>query len=327
MHSGQGFPGRLTPLLARGRIGTSQLLMGWRTLRAGGSLIVLASAAIVASMVASILLGPAGDQVLARDGYSNRDFYASNLVGVVLGTGPRFAARAVEPRPIRATASRTWRAGRSLARSEREAATPLAALRSPQQTSSSVCVRLCDGYYFPIGTVRRSGDIATHTAVCSSACPGAPTRLYLLPSEGSEIDHAVAVTNGRSYAALPVAYAHTTGIGPTCACHAEASADAALRSPLEDITMRRGDSIMTPVGWRVFRGADHWPYRRADFSTVGAAALPSRTRSTLIAMENASLHRPTRAPLRSADLKIQVSLSPDAGTLARPANTTVADQR
>ena len=287
---------------------------------------MLASAAIVASMVASILLRPAGDQVLARDGYSNRDFYASNLVGVVLGTGPRFPARAVEPRPIRATASRTWQPGGALARSEREAGTHLAALRSPQPTSSSVCVRLCDGYYFPIGTVRRAGDIATHTAVCSSACPGAPAALPA-PLRGQR-DRPCGGRDQRAFLRRPARRLrphdrHRSHLRLSCGGLGR------CRSPLAS----RGHHDAPGRQHHDFRGLARVPGRRPLALSPGRFRHGGRCGPALadpIHPDRDGECQPasaTLAPLRSADLKIQVSLSPDAGALARPAKTTVADQR
>ena len=41
----------------------------------------------------------------------------------------------------------------------------------------SVCVRLCDGYSFPVGSLDRSSDIKAHEAICSGLCPASPTAL------------------------------------------------------------------------------------------------------------------------------------------------------
>ena len=63
---------------------------------------------------------------------------------------------------------------------------------------SAVCVRLCDGFYFP-SVVSSGGDEA-----CASQCPDAPTAFYSMPAGSDKIDDAVSLT-GAPYSALPVA--------------------------------------------------------------------------------------------------------------------------
>lgn len=248
-------------------------------------MLIALSLAIVAGMVAAVVFSPVGDQVFARDGWSNRDHDGDGVVNALLqspaDTGERSAGRDVYPRRVRWTPRRT---------PEHQVASIADTTGEPHQRHS-MCVRLCDGYYFPVGDVHDRQDLETQTAVCSGLCPGAPTRLFLTPSRDSDVDQAVSAADGRPYTALPVAFAHQTAVGPTCGCHS-ADAEAATVSPLRDVTMRSGDSIMTPVGWRVFQGTTHWPYRRTDFSRIGRAGnLPAKTRSVLTAMENASLGR------------------------------------
>jgi hypothetical protein len=114
----------------------------------------------------------------------------------------------------------------------------------------------------------------------------------VVPSDERDMSKATAVPDGKPYTALPVAFAHAREVGPTCTCHAAGEGEAALMTSLRDVTMRDGDSVMTAAGWRVFKGDGHWPYRRANFRTLDAARdLPSRTRTTLAALEDASLGR------------------------------------
>jgi hypothetical protein len=50
--------------------------------------------------------------------------------------------------------------------------------------------------------------------------------------------------------------------------------------------LRKGDSVMTPQGLRVFRGADHFPFKPRDFAALSASrGLGSETRSLLAAIE------------------------------------------
>ena len=248
-----------------------------------GAAIMAVSVGIVAMLVASVALGPMGDQVLARDGWSNRDVYDA---APAAAPAQRLAFFEPTDRPRR----QAEREGERWSWRRRETGTHVASMNSLGR--HSVCVRLCDGFFFPLGEVRQPGDLDTQAAVCGGACPGAPTRLYVTSTGTSEIETAVSVPDGHPYTALPVAFAHTSAVGPTCTCHAESGAEPAMMTPTRDITLRDGDSVMTTVGWRVFKGTRHWPYTRDDFTSVAAANhLSSKVRVELTALEKASIDR------------------------------------
>lgn len=149
----------------------------------------------------------------------------------------------------------------------------------------SVCVRLCDGYYFPIGPLSRDADLSDHEAVCSGLCPDAPTQLFIEPSGSDRIEDAVAA-DGARYVALPAAFRNRATVDKICACPRRPGQAFPL---LDDFTLRKGDSIMTPSGIAVFRGAGHSPYVEDDFATLANAAMPRDRRAVLAAIERAAL--------------------------------------
>jgi hypothetical protein len=154
----------------------------------------------------------------------------------------------------------------------------------------SVCVRLCDGYFFPVAPLTGATDLASHQSACTSACPDAPTALYVQPNGSDRIEDAVS-TSGAPYTALPVALRSRTTFDNTCVCH---------RSPkpgygvalLRDFTLRKGDAVMTPRGFMVFQGQKHPPFARKDFVALTQAAMPSDDRAALMAMQRASIPHP-----------------------------------
>jgi hypothetical protein len=81
-------------------------------------------------------------------------------------------------------------------------------------SGKAVCVRICDGYYFPVtvrpGTSRFDGDEA-----CQALCPGAPTRLYTM--RGAEIADAVSA-EGDAYEDLENAFLYRKRYDPACFC-------------------------------------------------------------------------------------------------------------
>lgn len=153
----------------------------------------------------------------------------------------------------------------------------------------SVCVRLCDGYHFPVADAPSGGGVAAHEAICSSTCPGAPTRLYVIPSGTDDISRAYSAREGRPYAALPVALRHTNKRDLTCSCRRNNESQASLVSLYRDFTLRSGDAVMTNSGFQVFRGAKQWPYKASDFTNVNSSRLAAGERRLLQRIEKASI--------------------------------------
>ncbi len=83
----------------------------------------------------------------------------------------------------------------------------------------TLCVRSCDGYYFPISTVTSRGNFARDDAVCQSLCPQAALYAH---SSGSESENMYRVADGRSYKELETAFVYRKTYNPSCSCTFEA---------------------------------------------------------------------------------------------------------
>jgi hypothetical protein len=144
----------------------------------------------------------------------------------------------------------------------------------------SVCVRLCDGAFFPI-----AGDSGhDQEAACEAVCPDAPTALYRERAGSDRIEDAVSAS-GAPYTALPVALRYRTTLDNSCTCH---RARAQQYSILRDPTLRKGDTVMTPNGFVVFQGSRQSPYAQSDFATLADAPMSKDQRAALMAMQRAS---------------------------------------
>ncbi len=87
----------------------------------------------------------------------------------------------------------------------------------PRGTFRTLCVRTCDGYYFPISfstTQDRFGDDAQ---TCSSMCPGAESKLYYHANPGGSPEDMLSI-EGLAYSALPTAFDYRKSINPSCSC-------------------------------------------------------------------------------------------------------------
>ena len=175
----------------------------------------------------------------------------------------------------------------------------------------SYCVRLCDGYYFPVAPVNSDGDLNAHESLCAGLCPGAPTRLFIMPSGSERIEEA-ASRDGRKYSALPVAFRHTGTTDNTCACRPDNIAHTKIVSVMRDFTLRQGDMVMSNKGFRVFRGASHYPYGQSDFLSLAESSVNAKNRAALSAIEYAT--RQARIPERTTQRgeKTALAVAPKA---------------
>ena len=81
----------------------------------------------------------------------------------------------------------------------------------------TLCVRTCDGYYFPISFKTTRYNFARDQAMCAAMCPAADVRLYVHRNPGQESEDMVSV-NGEPYAALEKAFSYRTSFDPQCTC-------------------------------------------------------------------------------------------------------------
>ena len=109
---------------------------------------------------------------------------------------------------------------------------------APRQ-SAAYCVRLCDGFFFPI----QPAKAASSTQLCNTLCPASPTKVF----HGSEIKHA-AGADGARYAALANAFAYRKQISPHCTCNGKDPYGLATVAIGADPTLRAGDMVATRDG-------------------------------------------------------------------------------
>ena len=99
-------------------------------------------------------------------------------------------------------------------------AAPSGDLANPEAQSGSlrtVCVRTCDGYYFPISYATNASRFAQDEKTCQRLCPAAEVMLFSYPTQGADITQATSVS-GQPYTALPNALKYRTEFNPSCSC-------------------------------------------------------------------------------------------------------------
>ena len=93
-------------------------------------------------------------------------------------------------------------------------------------TYRTVCVRLCDGYYFPISFSVSADRLARDKAVCESRC-GGQGRLFVQRSPGGSADDLRDLA-GQPYSKLPGAFRYRSEYVASCKCQPDPWEAAAL---------------------------------------------------------------------------------------------------
>ena len=107
----------------------------------------------------------------------------------------------------------------------------------------TVCVRSCDGYFFPLAN--SPGGREGQDEMCQSLCPGTETLAFGM-SSGGDIQNAVARSTGQPYSSLPNALKYTRSFDAACTCRAPGQSWAQVLQHAEQmLDQRKGDIIVT----------------------------------------------------------------------------------
>lgn len=87
----------------------------------------------------------------------------------------------------------------------------------PYATYRTVCVRLCDGYYFPVSFSTLPNHFQRDEEVCQSKC-AAPAQLYYHQNPGAGMEQAVAASSNEPYKALKTAFRYRKEYVAGCSC-------------------------------------------------------------------------------------------------------------
>ncbi|MEH3145060.1 MAG: DUF2865 domain-containing protein [Methylobacterium frigidaeris] len=112
--------------------------------------------------------------------------------------------------------------------------------------SRVICVRTCDGAYFPMANLPDGREGADQ--MCKALCPGTEAAAYSMPPTDNGLHQAAAIATRRSYASLPNAFRFQKTFVPNCSCKAEGQTWAQSLVKAESMLVRhKGDIFVTPA--------------------------------------------------------------------------------
>jgi Protein of unknown function (DUF2865) len=116
---------------------------------------------------------------------------------------------------------------------------------APAGTYRTVCVRTCDGYYFPISYSTVPSRFADDERSCQRLCPAAEVALFSYRNPGEDMEQAVSVS-GQPYTALPTAFHYRKEFTAACSCRKPGQSWAdALKDADDSSTLQGGDIVVT----------------------------------------------------------------------------------
>ena len=116
---------------------------------------------------------------------------------------------------------------------------------APSGTYRTVCVRTCDGYYFPISYSTVASRFADDEHTCQRLCPASEVALYSYRNPGEDMEQAVSVS-GQPYTALPNAFRYRKEFTAACSCRKPGQSWAdALKNADDSTTLESGDIVVT----------------------------------------------------------------------------------
>ncbi|HVZ14115.1 MAG TPA: DUF2865 domain-containing protein [Bauldia sp.] len=100
-------------------------------------------------------------------------------------------------------------------------------------TYQTLCVRTCDGFYFPISFATVPSQFAADEATCQSMCPGGQAELYTHLNPGEDASQMVSLS-GQPYTALPNAFRFQKEYDKSCTC--QSAGLAVTQGPIQNFS-------------------------------------------------------------------------------------------
>jgi hypothetical protein len=111
-------------------------------------------------------------------------------------------------------------------------------------TYRTVCVRTCDGYFYPISYATNPGRFTEDAKLCQQSCPATEVQLFTYRNPGEDINQAVSVNSNQPYTALPNAFKYRQSWDNACSCRKAGESWAQTLKNIDDTTVEQGDIVV-----------------------------------------------------------------------------------
>lgn len=98
----------------------------------------------------------------------------------------------------------------------------------------TVCVRTCDGFFFPVSNSTTSRNFGRDEAVCKGKFPGSDVSLFYHPRGSDNAMERARTVDGRAYTSMPYAFRYRETYDPSCKFN---------RTGLQQFTLGNGTAV------------------------------------------------------------------------------------
>lgn len=118
---------------------------------------------------------------------------------------------------------------------------------APRSAPRVVCVRLCDGYYFPVNHAIKQKNLAKDEQKCLGQYPEGEAALFIDRSGGENVATMVSLDGKQKYGDQPFAFAFQQSFNPNCPRPGAHLAEAARSSATASATLPPEDAMVTEI--------------------------------------------------------------------------------
>jgi len=159
-------------------------------------------------------------------------------------------------------------------------------------TYRTVCVRSCDGGYFPISFATVPARFPDDEKACKALCPATEANLYAYRNPGEDMNQAVSI-GGQPYASSPNAFRFRQEFNPSCSCKAAGQTWSDALKAIDDkaAAEQQGDIIVTEESAKKMSRPQQTkaiPAKKGTVATAPDPAAPTAQPNTPAATPDAS---------------------------------------
>ena len=168
-------------------------------------------------------------------------------------------------------------------------------------TYRTVCVRTCDGFYFPISFATVPARFPDDEKTCKNLCPAAEATLFSYRNPGEDMNQAVSI-NGQSYSSSPNAFRYRQEFNPSCACKAAGQTWSDALKTIDDKASaeQQGDIIVTEESAKkMSRAPAKGAAAKKGAAPAGTTATAPATPEASPPAANSTAAAPDNKPIRS----------------------------
>jgi hypothetical protein len=184
----------------------------------------------------------------------------------------------------------------------------------------TLCVRTCDGFFYPISYATNPGRFADDEKTCRASCPAAEVQLYIHRNPGEGINEAMSVIGQQPYTALPNAFKYRAALDQACSCRRPGESWSQALKSVEDGTVEQGDIVVNEQRARQLSQ----PRVDAQGRPIRQAPLPASARP---AQPTGSTPAPAPAPAATAEKSEDGPSKPDPNRTVRAVGPTFLPAR